>query len=247
MSDWHRLSPLPRVAAWNKGKRAPTWQERAEACSALDKRPLIVTAEMASPIIHAENDRTHLDGLLSFAALTAHPVASQYDGAAVLPLPLELLWVSPEGLPLWAATPLMAATPAQSSKEYWHKRYPSHRADMSKKQSADTKTGRWKEYRVPLHAQSTERLHALCIGHAGEIEALLSLVTHIGKKGGMGYGRVARWHVTPGEHGAADILARRLVPVAYDPEGASGGIVSPLRGWTPPYWYMPWWAPCVSP
>lgn len=245
--NWTAMRPLPRVAPWNKGRRSLTWEDRRDEYAALPKSPIIITAELVTPVIHAERDHTHLDSILAFAALTDHPVASAYDGAAVVPIPIMLAWVSPDGRPLWACTPLIPSGDAMATWEYWHKRYPSHRAEFGNKMNAVTTAGRWKEYRVPVHAQSVERLHALAIGHAESVEKLLSVVTHIGKKGGMGYGRVARWSVTPASHTLDDVLALRPVPVAYYEGLQPAGSLSLNRGWTAPYWYSPWWGDCVVP
>jgi len=245
--NWRDLRPLPRVAPWNKGKRSYTWEQRRDDYAALPKAPIIITAELVTPILHAERERTHLDGILSAAALTNHPTASNYDQAAVIPLPLELAWVSQQGLPLWACTPLMPSGEGLATREYWHKRYPSHRADFGDKLNAVTSAGRWKEYRVPVHAQQIDRLHALAIGNAEAVEELLSVVTHIGKKGSMGYGRVARWSVTHGAHTLGDVLALRPVPAAYYDGQEPVGELALNRGWTAPYWYSPWWADCRVP
>lgn len=245
--NWRDLRPLPRVAPWNKGKRSYTWEQRRDDYAALPKAPIIITAELVTPILHAERERTHLDGILSAAALTDHPTASNYDQAAVIPLPLELAWVSPQGLPLWACTPLMPEGDGLATREYWHKRYPSQRADFGDKLNAVTSAGRWKEYRVPVHAQSIGRLYALAIGNADAVDALLSAVTHIGKKGSMGYGRVARWSITPAAHTLADVLILRPVPAAYYDGRQPVGVLALNRGWTAPYWYSPWWADCRVP
>ena len=79
------------------------------------------------------------------------------------------------------------------------------------------------------------------------MRALLSVVSHLGKKGSMGYGRVARWTVEEGSHTMADVMARRAVPVAAFCGAQPTGPVALLRGWTPPYWHSPWWADCVMP
>ena len=245
--NWTALGPLPRVAAWNQRRRSRNWEKRRDDYADLPKAPLVITAEIVTPLLPAERDCTHLDSVLSFAALTTHPVASDYERVAVVPLPLYLAWVSPEGRPLWACTPLMPVGAGLATREYWHKRYPSHRADFGDRLNAVTSAGRWKEYRVPVHAQHVDRLHALAIGHAGETEKLLRVVTHIGKKGSMGYGRVARWTVTSGAHSLADVLALRAVPVAYYEGRQPIGALALNRGWTAPYWYSPWWADCMVP
>ena len=246
MIDWSLIAPLPK-GRFDAGKPKRQWTVRRDAYAALPKQPLVITAELVTPIIHAERDATHLDSVLAFAALTDHPCESFHGpgGVSAVPVPLDLAWVSPEGLPLWASTPLMPAGETLATREYWHKRYPSHRADFGDKLNAETSAGRWKEYRTPVNAQQVERLHALAIGNGEEIERLLGIVSHIGKKGSMGYGRVARWTVTPAGHALADVLALRAVPAAYYAVRQPVGTLSLNRGWTAPYWYSPWWADCL--
>lgn len=65
---WAALRPLPRVAPWNKGKRSYTWEQRRDDYAALPKTPIIITAELVTPILHAERERTHIDGILSAEA-----------------------------------------------------------------------------------------------------------------------------------------------------------------------------------
>lgn len=248
MTDWNQIAPLPK-GRFDAGKPKRQWSVRRDTYAALPKEPLIVTAELVTPIIHAEPDATHLDSILAFAALTDHPCESYHapGGVSAVPLPLELAWVSPNGLPLWACTPLMPAGETLATREYWHKRYPSHRADFGSKVNAITSAGRWREYRTPVNAQQVQRLHALAIGNVAEIERLLRIVSHIGKKGSMGYGRVARWSVTQAGHGRDDVLALRAVPVAYYTGRQPVGALALNRGWTTPYWYSPWWADCMMP
>lgn len=243
--DWAAIGPLPRVSPWNKGKRSMSWADRRDSYAQLPKSPVIVLADLVTPVVHAERERTHLDSILSAAAITDHPHPSAWDAVAIVPLPLDLLWVSPAGLPLWASTPLAPVGERIDAREYWHKRYPAHRAELGDKLSANTSAGRWREYRVPVAAQSVSRLAALAIGHREELQRLLNGVTHIGKKGAMGYGRVARWQVIDGDHGIDAILANRPVPLA---SGLGGGkAIEPCRGWTPPYWFAPHWADCQVP
>ena len=245
MTDWTKIHPLPRGRYDDRPARR--WDVRRDNYAALPKQPLVIGAELVTPIIHAERDRTHLDSILSFAALTNHPVESMHgpSGVSAVPLPLELAWVSQDGLPLWACTPLLPVGATLAAKEYWHKRYPTHRAEFGQKLNAVTTAGRWKEYRTPVATQHVSSLHAMCIGNREEIERLLSVVTHIGKKGSMGYGRVARWSVIPAEHTLDDVLSLRPVPVSYYEGRQTVGALALNRGWTPPYWYAPWWADCM--
>jgi len=117
--DWERIGPLPRVNPWHRGQRSLTWAERRDAYRDLPKRGLVISAEMVTPVVHAEAGRTHLDSILSVAALLTHPVASAYDGQiCCVPLPVELVWVSPGGQPLWACAPLVSAQSGMVCWEY---------------------------------------------------------------------------------------------------------------------------------
>lgn len=248
MNNFSHLRPLPEVRPWNKGKPSYTWVQRCADYAALPTSPIIITAELVTPIIHAERHATNLDSILSSAAMTDHPVAGKYNEATVVPLPLALAWVSPDGLPLWACTPLRPIGEGMDGAEYWHKRYPSHRAEFGSKLNANTTAGRYREYRVPVKTQHIERLGALAIGNSDEVIRLLTgYITHIGKKGSMGFGRVARWSVTVADHTLDDVLALRPVPVAYYTGQLPHGKIEPSRGWTPPYWFAPRWADCVVP
>ncbi len=248
-ADWSTIGPMP-YTTFRKGATL-TWAQQRDAWRDAGKQPLRVSAQMATPVVMGVDSHVHLDGLLSVAALTSHPYPSQWgaDGSMTLPLPLELLWVSPKGRPLWAATPLAPLGETAEGREYWHKRTPSHRADFGAKLNAVTTAGRWKEYRVPLKTVTTMHLVGLCIGDAGEVERLLGVIQHVGKKGSAGYGRVARWTVEPTEASVTDILALRPVPVAYfDGKPApTTGVLRQREAWTPPYWIAKWHEPCVCP
>lgn len=247
--DWEALRPLPDVAPRYRNRRSRTWEHRRDVYAELPKTPIVITAELGTPIIHAEHPLTHLDSILVFAAFITHPVESVHDGSEppVVPLPLELTWVSSAGLPLWACTPLAPLESSTDSREYWHKRYPAHRAEFGSRLNANLTGGRWREYRMPVRAHAVRRLGALAIGNAPEVERLLSVITHIGKKGSMGYGRVLRWTVTESDHTLDDVLMRRPVPIAFFEGKQPRGRVELRRAWTPPYWYAPRWTDCVVP
>lgn len=238
---------MPKVHLSHKDK-GYGFDKLADRYEAMDKQTLMITAKLATPYVPVGTDNAvHLDGLLSQAVLTAHPCAPQFNGqACIVPLPLEILWISPQWLPLWAASDMLPGDPV-TAREYWHKRYPSHRAEFGSKMAAVTTAGRWKEYRVPLNAVRANLLHGIAIGNKDEITRLLGFVSHIGKKGSAGYGRVAQWQVDAID--AADpldlIIAAKSVPVDYAQSKDIAGKYSPLRGWTPPYWYAPYHSPCI--
>ena len=242
--SWQALAPLPRVSRYIRGKRSYTWEERVADYEKLPKEPVLITAEMMTPILHAERQSTHLDGILASAVLTDHPHPSAFGDIVTIPLPLDLVWVSSSGYPLWASTPLVPVDGGIVSREYWHKRYPSHRAEFGNKQSANTSAGRWREFRVPVAAHSTSKLVAMAIGNMAELQRLLDGVTHIGKKSSIGYGRVVKWEVIPHPHTLEDVLSNRAVPVE---SGLTDGRMERHRGWTPPYWHAAKWLDCIVP
>ena len=57
--------------------------------------------------------------------------------------------------------------------------------------------GRYKAYHMPVFYRVAEQVEWYCVGDKARIEALLSTVTHIGKKRAQGWGRVIRWEVEP--------------------------------------------------
>lgn len=61
--------------------------------------------------------------------------------------------------------------------------------------------GAQKSYRLPLELQHfrDQTLTWFALGDAGRIADLLSLVTHLGKRRGVGHGWVREWHVEPCE------------------------------------------------
>lgn len=234
-------SRLPKV--WPSHiEKGYGYRELDDKYHALPKCPLMVTGRMLTGFI-AES--LHLDAILGAAVMAAHPCPADYKmGDAVIPLPLELLWLSPDDLPLWAASDFEVLDSCES-REYWHKRYPVHRAHIGAKANAKTTAGRWREYRVPVTANSCRTVKAVCVGSQAEVERLLSHVSHVGKKGAAGYGRV-EWRVEQVNMDAlAAIHENKALPIEYAAQVEKIGKIMPSCGWTPPYWYAPHWRDCV--
>ena len=232
----------------SKVEKGYGYRELLDKYQSLPKMALKVTGTLLTGFVPTDSDgKLHLDGILSSAVLASHPCTAKYPkGAAIIPLPLDMLWVSDNGWPLWASSDL---TPLEryESAELWHKRYPTHRADLGVKMSANTSAGRWREYRVPVGALSPTTIAAVCIGNKDEIERLLSYVTHVGKKGSAGYGRVV-WDVSQYEGGdVADLIHQNKdLPLDYAIERNLRGTPMPTQGWTPPYWFAPNWSLCFK-
>lgn len=246
---WRKLSPLPCVH--DRYCAEHSFERLRDEYEALPKEPLLIRGEIFEPVVPAEpRGALHLDSLLGKSVLDAHPIAPLYlrGFPAVVPLPLELVWVSESGKPLWACSELRGHRDMLRAPFYWHKRYPEDRAHLSTKVRAETRRGRWKEYRVPLEGVVVPEVRAVCIGNAPEVARLLSFVTHIGKKTGYGYGRV-EWTVDRFDADPQTIrevaLNVRPVPVQYllDTEGEvamTPGSGWTRRSWSPPHWYAPW-------
>ncbi len=232
---------LVEIGPFPQPPRAPYPREAWAKYQALEMRPLRIEAHLTTPYVSRESGGAiHLDALLSWGWMQSWPVPLGYGkGACVTPLPLALLEVvnGPMGerLPVWASSDLLPQGDVLRDTEWWHKRYPTEHADWGKKLTANTTTGRYKEYRVPLPAIHTPVLVGICVGHLESIRELLELVTHVGQKS-VNYGRVARWDVAPLEEdlGTTLLTIRKARPIpALDGMGARGGF-------TPPYWYYPW-------
>ena len=248
--DVRRFPHVPRRAV-KKGETLGAWHRRWQAA---EMRPVVVRGILATPYVAAEPDgRVHLDALLAWAVANVFPYPIHYeDGVGLIPLPLMLLWVSQDGLPLWAASDLLPQGEILRDRSYWHKRYPAAEAEWARKRSANVRAGRWKEYRMPLYHIRVPEVRGIAIGVPGEIERMLEVVTHVGKKPAHGYGRIVRWIVEPlnedRETVLRAILTERNVPVAYYEEvGLEARGRVRIGGWTPPYWYAPWHTTVIGP
>lgn len=248
MTDWTKLSPLPMVNR-KHGYELSFYGVR-DRYEALPKEPLLIRGELLSPYVPAEPDgAVHLDAILGSMVLDSHPVPHhRNEEACVVPLPVELAWVSPEGLPLWTVSDLRPQGDVLRDTSYWHKRYPEDRADLATKVRAETRRGRYKEYRVPLSTIDVPEVRAVCIGDASEVARLLSECSHVGKKASQGFGRVS-WRVTRWEENSTTAreaaLMARPVPARYllEEKGEiklSEGSSYSRRSWCPPHWFSPW-------
>ena len=65
-------------------------------------------------------------------------------------------------------------------------------------------------------------------------------IPSVGKKASQGKGAVIQWEVTDANVDEAFILDGRPVPVRALTDPGDKRIL-PSGGWTPPYWYAPWY------
>lgn len=213
-------------------------------------RGLIVTATVTTPVVVTHSPGwIALDSLLAAAAIGGeeYRMPSLAHEVVVIEIPgLLCAWRNDNGLPLWAASVLRPVTPFVA-REYAHRRYPAHRADMSRKASANTSAGQYKEYRKPLRTVLSQTWQATAVGDRAQIKALLDGITAIGARRGAGYGSVHCWDVAEVDAVTLQtVCANRVMPSRV---GLSIVSSAPLRvcGWTPPYSHAPWHTACVEP
>lgn len=239
--DLTRLAPLP------KGIRPDYYRNCAV-------RPLLIRAHLVTPYVPIDSTgRLNLDGILASAFYKHLPFPVTFGEAiATAPLPLKCLWISPEGLPLWACSQLLPQGDVLRSREYWHKRYPAERAEWGKRLRADMRAGASKEYRTPLQTVATPELRAVALGDLKQVQNMLDHISHVGKKNSQGFGRVAEWLVAELNNDEAftpGLLIERPVPTDYLLEQYGGLPLANYQrmGWTAPNWYAPYWRVCRAP
>lgn len=105
---------------------------------------------MVNAYAPAENESVHFDSLLTYLVANDVRTPALNIDSKVFPLPLDLLWISPEGYPLWACSDLKPEGEHYESVDWWHKRISSvHLTDWSSNPNIKN-VGRNKDYRVPL-------------------------------------------------------------------------------------------------
>lgn len=212
-------------------------------------RGLRITAHLSTPVATLSQDgRVHLDSVLAYAVMRPieHTLPPSRQSVQVIEIPaLKCLWRDEAGRPLWACSDLIPVSPAMQSIEYGHRRYPADRAHLSKKPSANTAAGQFKEGRRQMLVTSAPVWEAVAIGKRDDVQALLDTISHIGGRS-VNYGRVIRWEVTIDDAVTErDVINRRSVPEAAGLEHS--GKLNSFCGWTPPYWYHPWYTACMEP
>ncbi len=239
-----------------------------ERYAGMSFEPLCVVLELVPGSRLAGYDALNLDNLLARAVVDE---ATQGRGlpntpeAYELPVPLQCLWRSPDGFPLWAATPFAPVGLSVKDIAYWHKRVQSGRWTGTKRGTFSIRStqGRWMERRVPLPNLLAGEFSATCVGNAEEMSRLLTPFANVGKRRSCGFGEIRRWRIRVAswplaangerapewmlvEHGlltrSLPGLALGLLPIGQVPEGLPAPV-----GWTPPQWkpslFAPgWWA-----
>lgn len=126
---------------------------------------------------------------------------------------------------------------------YWHKRQDDQFEQYidfgGKRGKIDTKSGRYKGYRMPLVIQLFDRLVWYAVGDLDAVKDLCSGIITIGKKGSQGLGYVDYWTVDPwrddwSEVGPSGQIIMRALPLREGDPLPKGRIAR--HGVRPPYW-----------
>jgi hypothetical protein len=163
----------------------------------------LVQFNLAKP--YAGSDAPHLDALLQSAvvldALQGTQLAPQSKPYQI-PIPLEIIWLSPNGLPLYNSTDLIMPLDGRAIKgvSWWVKAVGDverYGPMIERKRDGgiwqpDEGSGANKAYRVPLVTTQTPYLIAFGRGDVQEVIRLLKLIqqTGISKKRNVGFGQI---------------------------------------------------------
>lgn len=227
--------------------------ERYTGCETV---PLRVTMIPRSGGRLIQYDPPAIDGLLAWAVVheatkgCGLPSLPADSPPYLLPLPLQCLWTSPEGLPLWAATPLSPVDGITDS--VWETKRPqSGRFTRTKsgRFSLTPQTGRWRERMTPRPAVAATEWIGYCEGDPAEVARLLEMVRAVGKRRAAGFGEVAEWRleeVSTFELLSGSRLTRSVPAEAAEVLLGTYPLAPAVRiAWTPPYWmhtiYLPGW------
>lgn len=214
-------------------------------CRPYDRRALLrVTAVLATPVSYL--DPIHLDSVLAaalverigcWAATTVDPAVAPDD------LTLPLVRTPIGGCLVWEATSLMPleATPRAEIIRYRKRPPEPELLEWSTAAKLRFGMGPYRAYDLPLVVRPVTALGGVVHGDARAVRRLLARVTHLGKKRSQGYGAVRQWHVEPAEDLDAFPWWTPTGPTRPIPH--AGG--RPM-GYRPPYWYRPWWVPCIA-
>lgn len=200
--------------------------------------PLKITVKLLDGVVASTDLTLPLDAMLVSAwmrenkwystgyARSGLPESEQLD----IPLPLKKTNTETSGGRdwFWACSYAFGIPLFQPAPGYWNKRFDTQAAEeymhLRKKATIDIRSGRYKNYRVPLayYVMKNRTLSWYCVGEGEEIEKLLvKNIWSMGKKRAIGYGRVEKsrkplrplWKVEAADE---DLSMARLLP---DPGG----------------------------
>lgn len=220
--------------------------------------PLHIRAHLRTPVI---TDRwLPLDAVLLYqsARQTLGDQSATIPGATTggerkkirVPIGMEY-----DGTPNWYYKCSWAQWPEHTieGNDHWNKRFDNSLAyliDFGKRRGKiDNNSGAHKAYHIPVFYRSALFIDWYCVGDKKDINKLLSVTTHLGKKTVQGWGRISKWEV---ESIPNDISVwnngklMRGIPMSLAGEKADGHHIA-LYGVRPSYWRKENQMPLVMP
>jgi len=149
--------------------------------------PLVITCELVSPLVSPERFIA-IDSMLAYQAVlhTDQPMASNASDCVPVEIPVLR---SPCGRFHMAS--IAQFNIDKRSVGYTNKRFPTQEAEnLSNMRRVETSQGLTKAFRIPREHLHVDKLTWYCIGKRNDCLALLSNVTSIGKKRGVGMGAI---------------------------------------------------------
>ncbi len=182
-----------------------------------------------------------LDGLLAWAVALRDQLPPAYTADEIIPIEIPVQ-KEPEGR-------FHLCSFSVSETDHYSTRWVQRRPVIKEAQmlgrsirSIQINAGLSKAFRIPMETRHLkgDYLYWYCIGDRTEIERLLELITHLGKRRGIGLGEVRKWRVkrtTPWPEGGFPVVisGKPLRPLPPD----WPGLVEPRQGYrtiTYPYW-----------
>jgi len=168
-------------------------------------QPLRVTAQLRTAVVA---DRwLPLDGILLYQACRERlgPEQATLPGGGRVPrgISMPLLIVHPGERDWYYACSWAQPQPWWSAEglDHWNKRFRTGFADLvdfaGRRGKVIVEKGRYRAHHAPIVYRAAAEVQWYCVGDRRAIEALLSTVTHIGKKTAQGWGRVITWQIEP--------------------------------------------------
>ena len=166
-----------------------------------DLEPLHIRAYLRAGVV--ADKQMPLDGILLYQAHRdehgpqAMTIPGDYTCQGISTLPLDI--VHPGRQNWYYCCSWAQWSHDIEGHDHWNKRFDSQFADLvdfsNRRGKVIIEEGRYKAYHMPIFYHAALWVEWFCMGDKAEIERLLSTVTHIGKKGAQGWGRVRRWEI----------------------------------------------------
>lgn len=181
-----------------------------------------------------------LDGLLAWAVALRDQLPPAYTADEIMPIEIPIQ-LEPEGR-------FHLCSFSVSETDHYSTRWVQRRPVIKEAQmigrsikSIQINAGPSKAFRIPMETRhlKSDLLIWYCIGDQVGIGKLLSLITHLGKRRGIGLGEVKKWRIkriTPWPDGFPVVInSKPLRPLPPD----WPGLIDPRQGYraiTYPYW-----------